>query len=798
MTGISFSPGYGDEDVATALRLLSPRLALDAPLLAMGAGDERRVVFASAPILRLFGAGSLEGLSLALRAPQAAERAPARQLAALAQNYAPGGPARLERLSFPALAHPVIFLCRRLDAPAPLFVAAALDMPASLRAAPAQDPPAARDDATATQGPPESAPARFVWRAGPDDALVEVGDALELAAGEPAAAFLGVKLARLVGAFDADRGLELQRLFDRRQSWRGFSVDWPSPDDAFVASVSLAGSPVFDGERRFLGYRGFGLVLSRRPAAPRAAPGGAGGVLDLRRRLAEAWPRGAEEGPNDDAGAAGGAILNAQERAAYDGLPTGVLVVEAGAALFANRFLLDALGEPDLRSARLSGALEPVLSRRDDAEGAAVVLFAGGRSVRFALRRARLARGERDVEIVSLAPEPEAPAARAAARRLAEERREARELNAILDTAMDGVCVLDARGAILRLNRAGEALFGCESAEVAGRDFTILVAPESRERAKAYFAALGGGGLAGVFNDGREILGLTRRGGAIPLFITLGEIGEAGDPRAEPRYCALLRDMTHWKTIERELKDARSEAERASALKSDFLAKVSHEIRTPLNAILGFAEVMLEERFGPVGTERYKEYLKDIHSSGALVMSLVNDLLDLSKIEAGKMELAFEAADLNRIVAECVSIMQPQASGARVVIGLSLAPQLPQIYADERSVRQITLNLLSNAIKFTEGGGQVVVSTALNDQNCAALRVRDTGVGMSEDDLKIALQPFGQASRGRAAGGTGLGLPLTKALVEANRAAFSIRSKPDEGTLVEIAFPPARIVAARK
>jgi PAS domain S-box-containing protein len=373
--------------------------------------------------------------------------------------------------------------------------------------------------------------------------------------------------------------------------------------------------------------------------------------------------------------------------------------------------------------------------------------------------------------------------------------REARELTAILDTAMDGVAVLDAQGRIVGLNKSGEALFGYEKAEVAGAPFATLIAPESRERVECYLEGLRSNGVASLLNDGREILGLTRQGGAIPLFMTLGRIG--GESDHDARYCALLRDMTHWKTVERELDEARREAERASALKSDFLAKVSHEIRTPLNAVLGFAEVMMEERFGPIGNARYRDYLKDIHSSGALVLSLVNDLLDLSKIEAGKMELAFEAVDANRVVTECVSIMQTQASAARVVVRLSLAPQLPDVCADQRSMRQIVLNLLSNAIKFTQPGGQVIVSTALTDENHAALRIRDTGVGMSDGDIEIALEPFRQVASSRLAGGTGLGLPLTKALVEANRASFSIRSKVREGTLVEVVFPPARVVAAR-
>jgi len=380
---------------------------------------------------------------------------------------------------------------------------------------------------------------------------------------------------------------------------------------------------------------------------------------------------------------------------------------------------------------------------------------------------------------------------------LRRQKSEFRELSAILDVATDGVAVLDWQGLILSLNHSGEALFGYDQNEVVGKHIDKLIAPESRTLATDYFEGLKKGGGDSLLNQGREVLGLARQGGIIPIFMTLGRIrfSQETGKLAEDRFCAILRDLTHWKKIEQELEGARKDAERASALNSDFLAKVSHEIRTPLHAILGFAEVMLGEQFGPVGNERYKEYLKDIHTSGALVMSLVNDLLDLSKIEAGKMDFAFAPIDANRVVSECVSIMQAQANQARVVLKLSLSPALPNILADERSLRQIVLNLLSNAVKFNQADGQVTVATALADAGSVVIRIRDTGTGMSEADIGAALEPFRRLATARSSSGTGLGLPLTKALVEANHASLIIKSKEDVGTLVEVFFPPARILA---
>ena len=233
------------------------------------------------------------------------------------------------------------------------------------------------------------------------------------------------------------------------------------------------------------------------------------------------------------------------------------------------------------------------------------------------------------------------------------------------------------------------------------------------------------------------------------------------------------------------------QAEKTSAAQSDFLARVSHEIRTPLNTIIGFCEVMMEERFGPVGNDRYRQYLQDIHASGGRLIALVDDLLDLSRIEAGQLELAFTSVAINDLVQQCVATVQPRANQARIIIRSSLSPKLPQIVADARSVRQIVLNLLANSIKFTGAGGQVIVSTALSDRGEVVLRVRDTSVGMSATEIAAALDPFGQIATSTrfGSGDADLRLPLTKALAEANRANFHIDSKFSAGTLVEISFP---------
>ena len=488
--------------------------------------------------------------------------------------------------------------------------------------------------------------------------------------------------------------------------------------------------------------------------------------------------------------------ISANAAALLDRLPVGVMVSRMEIPVFLNRTLLDLLGFRDADVFHAAGGLDSIFIERSPdrmTPGSTTIRTADGEMIAVDVRIQAVDWDGAPATLTTFR-RPEAdlnPRLRALEGDLRERELETRELRTILDTATDGVAVLDGQGVILSLNRSAEALFGYEQADVAGEPFTVLLARESHPAALDYLEGLKSNGVASVMNDGREFMGRARQGGSIPLYMTLGRIASAG----EQKFCAVLRDLTPWKKVEREIEAARKDAETASALKSDFLAKVSHEIRTPLNAIMGFAEVIMEERFGPIGNERYKDYLKDIHSSGAHVMSLVNDLLDLSKIEAGKLELTFGSVDANRIVAECISLMQPQANRDRVIIRSSLALRLPNIVADERSLRQIVINLLSNAVKFNEAGGQVIVSTALTDAGHAVIRIRDTGIGMSESELQVAMEPFRQIATARRAGGTGLGLPLTKALVEANRASFTIKSKQNDGTLIEVAFPPTRVLA---
>jgi signal transduction histidine kinase len=243
------------------------------------------------------------------------------------------------------------------------------------------------------------------------------------------------------------------------------------------------------------------------------------------------------------------------------------------------------------------------------------------------------------------------------------------------------------------------------------------------------------------------------------------------------------------------LREAVADAERANRLKDEFLANMSHELRTPLNTIIGFSELTERAIFGPV-PEPYGTYAADIHRSGLHLLNLVNDLLDLSKIDAGREVLHEEEVDLAALVRNVVVLLRPRAQLKSLQL-VDRCGESPTIRADERRRQQILLNLLTNAVKFTPGGGTVEVESVLQPDGDLRLSVRDTGIGMSEEDCRIAFEPFGQAAahKVRSEEGTGLGLPITKRLVELHSGSIALASRPGAGTTVTVRLPAGRVVA---
>ncbi|HXX09026.1 MAG TPA: HAMP domain-containing sensor histidine kinase [Pseudolabrys sp.] len=258
---------------------------------------------------------------------------------------------------------------------------------------------------------------------------------------------------------------------------------------------------------------------------------------------------------------------------------------------------------------------------------------------------------------------------------------------------------------------------------------------------------------------------------------------------------ALIGELEQAKSISDE---ARRRAEAANVAKSRFLAQMSHELRTPLNAILGFSEVMKAEVFGAHTVPAYKEYASDIHNSGVHLLGLINEILDLSRIEAGRYELNEESVSLVAIIEDCHHLLKLRATNRKIQIHEIFEADLPRLWADERAIRQICLNLFSNAIKFTPQGGEIWLKAGWTASGGQYISVKDTGPGIPEEEIPIVLASFGQGSNSikSAEQGAGLGLPIAKSLVDLHGGTFTLKSKLRIGTEVIVTFPPERVVAA--
>ena len=747
-------------------------------------------------------------------------------------------------------------------------------------------------------------PLRFVWHVDEDGRFAIASDEFVQLVG-PRTARVGGSWNAIAADLTLDPNDQVKRALASRKTWSGIVVSWPVDDSDKRLPIELSGLPVFDRDRTFRGYRGFGvcrdidhinaLIRVRReapkdsvsaselpapvsaqrddttaiptaagdektdtlePAKPRAAvpapddpspsevPALAENLANVVpfRPAASADPKAspslspverkafrdlAQEltirlrrahAPASGEGAVQSAVQEAIQGAAQElpvageapasftetdlelalleRVPLGVLVYRDATLLYANRHFLEWSGYDSAAAIETAGGL-PMLFAEPGVGGSAPA-ETGAQSLAIKTARGdklpvegRMFRvpwdGSAAIALILTNDQFEA-AVRHAERALRAAERELDKLKSVLDAASDGVVVLDTEGNIITANARAVALFAKAADDLTGGPFVGLFATEHEDAIRTHLDAA----LQGSQTPGNEIdvAGLRSDGHRVPLTLTLTRAGD-------DRVCALLRDATLRQQAEEEWQNAKRQSQRAASAKAEFLAKISHEIRTPLNAMMGLAETIMVERFGPIGNERYREYVKDIHIAGTHLASMIGDLLDLSKIETGRMELTFADISLNDLTQQCVGIMQPQANNARIIIRTALTPGLPHVHADERSLRQIVFNLLSNSIRLTGPGGQIIVSTVFSDGGEAVLRVRDTGVGMSEKDIKAVSEPFRDIATSTSAGsgGTGFGLPLTKALAEANHAQFSIKSAPEAGTLIEIAFPSRRIVA---
>jgi PAS domain S-box-containing protein len=271
-------------------------------------------------------------------------------------------------------------------------------------------------------------------------------------------------------------------------------------------------------------------------------------------------------------------------------------------------------------------------------------------------------------------------------------------------------------------------------------------------------------------------------------------VDEKGDQTN--RRIGTVHDISERRETEEALRRARDEAEHANRTKSEFLANVSHELRTPLNAIIGFSDVLLDGTFGNIENARYREYVGDINESGRHLLELINDILDLSKAEAGRLELSEEEVVIGRLIRQSVRLVRDRAERSGIEIGIDLTNDLPLVRVDARKLRQVLLNLLSNAVKFTPAGGEVMILASPRASGELDITVADTGIGMQAQDIDRAFEVFGQvdSALARRFEGTGLGLPLARAIVELHDGKLLIDSRPDGGTRVTVRLPGERVM----
>lgn len=365
------------------------------------------------------------------------------------------------------------------------------------------------------------------------------------------------------------------------------------------------------------------------------------------------------------------------------------------------------------------------------------------------------------------------------------------QLADILDAVVDGIVTSDSQGRIQVFNPAAEKIFGYSAEEVVGESINILMPPVEARRHDTYLDKYHRTGEAHIIGFGREVMGRRKDGSEFPLDLAISQVEIEG----ERYYTGVVRDITERKKAEQALIEAKNEAERANRVKSEFMANMSHELRTPLNAIIGFSEVSRAEMFGPLGNEKYKEYAADVQDSAQHLLDLINDILDMARIEADKLELNDEVFDIAEIVKTPIHLVDT----GKLTIVNTVPHDLPLLCADQRRVKQILLNLLSNAVKFTPEGGEVVVEGHATAAGGIELCVRDNGIGMDPLEIECALRPFEQIDTGldRKYEGTGLGLPLVDRLARLNGAELKLESRPGEGTCARVVFEPARTVSRR-
>ncbi len=363
------------------------------------------------------------------------------------------------------------------------------------------------------------------------------------------------------------------------------------------------------------------------------------------------------------------------------------------------------------------------------------------------------------------------------------------KLRTIFDNAADGIITTTGDGVIDSVNPAAVDIFGHAGADLIGRPIDALIPARFHgihRRHLAKFAA--GSRQAHQMGNWRRVFGVRKSGDEFPVMASIAKASAGG----RKLLTVILRDMTETAARERALRRSREEAVAANQAKTRFLATMSHELRTPLNAVLGFSEIIRDQILGPLGNPKYVQHAENIHESGTHLLDLISDILDIARIEIGRVELTARPLPVAGLVETCLRLMEPQARRSHVTLTASLPPDPLTVFADLRAAKQILFNLLSNAVKFTKPGGGVTVRAMQLEGGATALTVIDTGIGIPEDQLERVRRPFEriESDDGALHEGAGLGLAIVDGLVRHHGGTVRIDSRLGAGTAVTVCFPP--------
>lgn len=363
-------------------------------------------------------------------------------------------------------------------------------------------------------------------------------------------------------------------------------------------------------------------------------------------------------------------------------------------------------------------------------------------------------------------------------------------LASIFEVSEIGIIVTDEYGKVSRVNDSFIRTYGWKREQIINNDFTMLVAEEERDKTR--------------INNKKSISVGVRSTGEVRMLRSDGTVANALFTSATLKLSqnrkfliTTVMDITLRKQMEQTLRFAKEQADSANRAKSAFLANMSHELRTPLNAIIGFSELIIKETFGPIGQDKYQEYMGDIHISAEHLLGIINEVLDMSKIESGHLELDENKVNITELIDSVVRMMASRVFASNISIKTDIQKDLPYLWADHRLLRQVLINIITNAVKFSKENGEITIKSYIDESQRMIIVISDQGIGIEEEKIHLALEPFGQVSdkpekRDEHAQGTGLGLPLAKAMVELHKGRLSLESEYNKGTEVTLVFPADR------